>query len=144
VPARSAIVGSMNAAKESRHREIHPEHLALGVLDVPQGVALAALAAQGVDPAVARRVLAAALPAAGDGEMPTLSPFGARSRKALELTFREALRLGHERVGTGHILLALLEEEPDGGVLAGLGLTKAATDEVVSAAAPEPSGEQAA
>jgi hypothetical protein len=92
VPARSAIVGSMNAAKESRHREIHPEHLALGVLDVPQGVALAALAAQGVDPAVARRVLAAALPAAGDGEMPTLTPFGARSRKALELTFREALR----------------------------------------------------
>jgi ClpA/ClpB-like protein len=144
VPARSAIVGSMNAAKESRHREIHPEHLALGVLDVPQGVALAALAAQGVDPAVARRVLAAALPAAGDGEMPTLTPFGARSRKALELTFREALRLGHERVGTGHILLALLEEEPDGGVLAGLGLTKAATDKVVSAAAPEPSGEQAA
>jgi ClpA/ClpB-like protein len=144
VPARSAIVGSMNAAKESRHREIHPEHLALGVLDVPQGVALAALAAQGVDPAVARRVLAAALPAAGDGEMPTLTPFGARSRKALELTFREALRLGHERVGTGHILLALLEEEPDGGVLAGLGLTKAATDEVVSAAAPEPSGEQVA
>ncbi|MFI6071657.1 Clp protease N-terminal domain-containing protein [Actinoplanes sp. NPDC051343] len=144
VPARSAIVGSMNAAKESRHREIHPEHLAMGVLDVPQGVALAALAAQGVDPAVARRVLAAALPAAGDGEMPTLTPFGARSRKALELTFREALRLGHERVGTGHILLALLEEEPDGGVLAGLGLTKAATDEVVSAAAPEPSGEQAA
>jgi hypothetical protein len=144
VPARRAIVGSMNAAKESHHREIHPEHLALGVLDVPQGVALAALAAQGVDPAVARRVLAAALPAAGDGEMPTLTPFGARSRKALELTFREALRLGHERVGTGHILLALLEEEPDGGVLAGLGLTKAATDEVVSAAAPEPSGEQAA
>ena len=141
--ARSAVVASMNEAKESGHVEIHPAHLALGVLDVPQGVALRALAAQGVDPDVARRVLTAALPSAG-GEMPTLVPFDARSRKALELTFREALRLGHERVGTGHMLLALLEEEPDGGVLAGLGLTKAATDEAVTAAAPEPAGTEPA
>ncbi|HEY0531380.1 MAG TPA: Clp protease N-terminal domain-containing protein [Actinoplanes sp.] len=140
VPARSAIVASMNAAKESGHPEIHPEHLALGVLDVPQGVALQAFAAQGVDRDVARRVLTAGLPAA-EGEIPTLTPFDARSRKALELTFREALRLGHERVGTGHMLLALLEEEPDGGVLAGLGLTKAATDQVVAAAASEPAGD---
>jgi hypothetical protein len=140
VPARSAIVASMNAAKEHGHREIYPEHLALGALNVPDSVALAALTAQGIDPAVARRVLTAALPAATDGEMPTLTPFDARSRKALELTFREALRLGHEWVGTGHILLALLEEEPAGGVLAGLGLTKPATDEAVAAAAPEPTG----
>jgi hypothetical protein len=137
---RSAIVASMNEAKESGHVEIYPGHLALGVLDVPGSVALGALAAQGVDLAVARRVVTASLPAAG-GEMPTLVPFDARSRKALELTFREALRLGQERVGTGHILLALLEEEPDGGVLAGLGLTKAATDEFVAAAEPEPSGD---
>lgn len=140
-PARSAIVASMNQAKQAHHPEIHPEHLALGVLDVPDGVALAALAAQGVDREVARRVLTAALPPAGDGDLPALTPFDARSRKALELTFREALRLGHPWVGTGHLLLALLEEEPDGGVLAGLGLTKAATDEVVTAAAPEPTGE---
>ena len=51
-------------------------------------------------------------------------PYDARSRKVLELTFREALRLEHDGVGTGHILLALLEEEPADGVLAGLGLTK--------------------
>jgi len=71
------------------------------------------------------------------GEIPALVPFDARSRKALELTFREALRLEQERVGTGHVLLALIEEEPAGGVLAGLGVTKAATEEVVAAAAPE-------
>jgi hypothetical protein len=141
-PARSVVVASMNQAKESRHTEIHPEHLALGLLDGPPGTALQALAAQGVDPDTARRTLTAALPAPDGGETPTLIPFDARSRKALELTFREALRLGHEWVGTGHVLLALLEEEPDGGVLAGLGLTKAATDVAVSAAAPEPSGEQ--
>jgi hypothetical protein len=136
-PARSVIVASMNQAKESGHVEIYPEHLALGVLDGSESVALRALAAQGVDPARARRVLTAALPAAG-GEMPTLVPFDARSRKALELTFREALRLGQERVGTGHVLLALLEEEPDGGVLAGLGLTKAATEESMAGQPEEP------
>jgi hypothetical protein len=130
-PARSAVVASMNQAKESGHPEIHPEHLALGLLDIPESVALRALAAQGVDPDVARRVLTAALPVA-EGEIPTLVPFDARSRKALELTFREALRLGQELVGTGHMLLALLEEEPDGGVLAGLGLTKAATEEFMA------------
>ena len=43
----------------------------------------------------------------------------------LELTFREALRLGHNYVGTEHILLALLEFEDGDGVLAGLGIDKA-------------------
>jgi Clp amino terminal domain, pathogenicity island component len=135
-PARSIVVASMNQAKQSGHAEIHPEHLALGLLDGADTIAVRALAAQGVDPEQARRVLTAALPAPV-GEIPALVPFDARSRKALELTFREALRLGHERVGTGHVLLALLEEEPAGGVLAGLGATKAATEEVVAAAAPE-------
>ncbi len=42
----------------------------------------------------------------------------------LELTFREALRLGHNYVGTEHILLALLEQENGSGLLSGLGLRK--------------------
>ena len=50
----------------------------------------------------------------------------------------EAAALGQEQVGTGHVLLALLEEEPDGGVLAGLGLTKAATEEALAAQPQEP------
>jgi hypothetical protein len=141
-PARSAVVASMNEAKQGGHPEIHPEHLALGVLDGPDNLALGALAAQGVDPGEARRALTAALPAAG-GDVPALIPFDARARKALELTFREALRLGHEYVGTGHVLLALLEEEPDGGVLAGLGLSKAATEQFLAGQAPEPAPETA-
>ena len=135
-PARNVVVSSMNEAKQFGHAEIHPEHLALGVLDGSETVALRALGAQGVDPEQARRVLTAALPEPA-GEVPALIPFDARSRKVLELTFREALRLEHERVGTGHVLLSLLEEEPAGGVLAGLGVTKAATEEIVAAAAPE-------
>jgi Clp amino terminal domain, pathogenicity island component len=135
--ARSVVVASMNQAKQLGHAQIRPEHLALGLLDVPESVGMWALAAQDVEPAAARRVLTAALPEAG-GEVPALIPFDARSRKVLELTFREALRLEHELVGTGEVLLALLEEEPAGGVLAGLGLRKAEVDAFVAANPAEP------
>ena len=54
-----------------------------------------------------------------------LIPFDAAARKVLELTFREALRLGHNYIGTEHILLALLEPEDDDGTLHRLGFDKA-------------------
>ena len=53
-------------------------------------------------------------------------PFDAGAKKALELTFREALRQGHNYVGTEHILLALLEHEDSSGVLHELGVDKEA------------------
>ena len=65
---------------------------------------------------------------------PPSSPSTPTRKKSLELTFREALRLGHNYVGTEHILLALLEFENGEGVLSGLGLTKAATEEYVVSA----------
>jgi ATP-dependent Clp protease ATP-binding subunit ClpA len=53
-------------------------------------------------------------------------PFDSRAMKVLELTLREALALGHNYIGTEHILLGLLEEEESrgGGTLADLGITK--------------------
>jgi len=57
--------------------------------------------------------------------VPALIPFDQQARKVLELTFREALRLGHNYIGTEHILLALLELEDSRGVLSGLGIDKA-------------------
>ena len=48
-------------------------------------------------------------------------------------TFREALRLGHDFVGTEHVLLALLELEAGTGVLAGLGVDKGAVESTVTA-----------
>lgn len=56
--------------------------------------------------------------------MPALIPYDARGKKVLELTFREALKLGHNYVGTEHILLALLELENGAGVLDDLGVRK--------------------
>lgn len=69
--------------------------------------------------------------------MPELIPYDADSRKVLELTFREALRLGHNYVGTEHILLALLEFEGGSGVLSGLGVEKDAASAAVETAVTE-------
>ncbi|NEE26035.1 ATP-dependent Clp protease ATP-binding subunit, partial [Streptomyces sp. SID7982] len=81
----------------------------------------------------------AALPAPVD-EVPELIPYDPDSRKVLELTFREALRLGHNYVGTEHILLALLEFEDGSGVLTGLGLDKEAVSAAVERAVSEAAG----
>ena len=67
------------------------------------------------------------LPPAAD-EVPTLIPYDSPAKKGLELTFRQALRMGHNYIGTEHILLALLELEDGTGVFAGLGVDKAAAE----------------
>ena len=72
--------------------------------------------------------------AAGSQPPPALIPFDAEAKQALELTFGEALRMGHNYIGTEHILLALLESEADDGPLARLGLGKEATEEWITAA----------
>ena len=79
-----------------------------------------------------RAAAAAALPPRAS-ELPALIPFDTQAKKALELTFREALRLEHDFVGTEHVLLALLEVEDGSGVLSGLGVDKAAVERSVEA-----------
>ncbi|WP_433359311.1 Clp protease N-terminal domain-containing protein [Actinoplanes sp. CA-142083] len=138
-PARMAVVASMNEAKAGGHAEIVAGHLLLGVLDVPQGLGAGALVAQGFDLDAVRGAANAGLPAPA-GEAPDLVPYDAGARKVLELTFREALRLGDQAVGTGHILLALLEEQEP--TLTGLGVLKAKVDEFLSSAEGEQSAGQ--
>ena len=127
--ARNVVVGAQNEARAAGNAEIRPEHLVLGLLAEPQGLAMLALADQGVDPETLRR--AVTLPAGAD-EIPALIPFDGQAKKALELTFREALRLDHDYVGTEHLLLALLELEGGTGVLSGLGVDKAAVEAAVT------------
>lgn len=69
-----------------------------------------------------------------DGELPELVPYDAGARKALELTFREALRMGHNYIGTEHLVLALLEQEDGAGVLTGLGIDKATAETAIAKA----------
>jgi hypothetical protein len=129
--ARNVVVAAQNEARAANNDEIRPEHLALGLLDERDAIAARAIVANGVSLEAARAALAAALPPSVD-EIPALVPFGANARKAFELAFREALRIGHNYVGTEHILLALLELENGAGVLTGLGIDKAATESTVT------------
>jgi hypothetical protein len=119
--ARSVIVEAQNKAHAASNDEITPAHLLLAVFTDPGSVAAKVLAGHGVDAEAA--TAAVTLPPKADA-MPALIPFSSHARKVLELTFREALRLGHNYIGTEHILLALLEAEDDHGPLHTLGLDK--------------------
>lgn len=125
--ARNVVMTAQNEARAAGNHKILPEHLVLGLLADPQAVGPAAIVALGIPLDQVRRAATAALPGPVDS-VPELVPFDARSKKALELTFREALRLGHNYVGTEHILLGLLELEDGAGLLSDLGIGKDAAE----------------
>ncbi|CAM5342759.1 Clp protease N-terminal domain-containing protein [Streptomyces atroolivaceus] len=131
--ARNVVMAAHNEAHAARNDEVGVGHLLLGVLAEPESPGAQVLAGQGVPPEAVREAAVLALPAAAD-QVPELIPYDAEARKVLELTFREALRLGHDFIGTGHIVLALLEFEGGAGVLAGLGIDKDAASSAVAAA----------
>ena len=122
--ARNVVVAAQNEARAAGHDQIRPEHLVLGLLSEPDAIGAAAIVAQGVPLDSVREAVTAALPPPA-AEVPALIPFDPQAKKAVELTFREALRMGHNYIGTEHILLALLELEDGEGVLTGLGIDKA-------------------
>jgi ATP-dependent Clp protease ATP-binding subunit ClpA len=127
--AKNVVVSAQNEARAAGNDEIGLPHLILGLLSEPDGLAVKAIQAQGVVPDTIRRTV---------GQVPSLIPFDPQAKKALELTFREALRLGHSYVGTEHILLALLELEDGSGILTGLGLDKTATETNVTELSSKP------
>ncbi|MFF4607242.1 Clp protease N-terminal domain-containing protein [Streptomyces sp. NPDC001339] len=125
--ARTAVVASQNEASAAHNDRITTAHLVLGLLTDPNSLASMAIAAQGVALDQVRTAAERQLPPSAE-KVPALIPFDAAAKKALELTFREALRLGHNYIGTEHILLALLEQEGGDGPLAALGITKEASE----------------
>lgn len=131
--ARNVVVAAQNTAHAAGHGEIGTAHLILGLLDQPEGFAAKAITEQGVRLDAVQQAATALLPAPVENT-PALIPFDADAKKALELTFREALRLGHNYIGTEHILLALLEHENGTGVLTEAGIDKAATESYVLSA----------
>lgn len=117
--ARAVIVEAQNRAHAVHNTEISPAHLVLGLVADPTSLASRLLADQGLDAEAVENAIT--LPAPADA-VPALIPFDARARKALELTFRQALRLGHNYIGTEHLLLALYNDEHDEDVLHRLGV----------------------
>ena len=124
--ARGAVTAAEEETRALRHDQIGPGHLALGLLHEPEGLAARAIGELGVTPEAAREALVAALPGAGADEPTDKIPLAPRARKVLELTLREALLLGHNYIGTEHILLAVLDDEEvsGGGALTGLGISR--------------------
>jgi len=131
VRARNVVMAAHNAAIAARNSEGRPEHLVLGLLAEPDALAGKAITAQGVALDAVRQAATTALPPAAE-EVPDLVPYGPEAKKVLELTFREALRLGHNYIGTEHILLALLEQENGEGVLNGLGIDKPTSEQHIA------------
>src|ERR687890_2357695 len=131
--ARNVVAAAQEAARQAGNHEVRSEHLLLGLLHEPEALGAKALVAQGVTLDAVREAASAALPPA-DGTPPDLIPYDASAKKALELTFRQALRLGHNYVGTEHLLLALLEQENGRGVLTDLGVGKGAAESFVTEA----------
>jgi hypothetical protein len=131
--ARNVVVAAQEEARATGHDEITVAHLVLGLLHEPDAVAARTVVAGGVALEAVREAATAALPPPA-AAVPALIPFGAQARKALELTFREALRLGHNYIGTEHVLLALLELEDGAGVLSGLGIDKSTVEAEIASA----------
>ncbi|HEY8481923.1 MAG TPA: Clp protease N-terminal domain-containing protein [Spirillospora sp.] len=122
--ARNVVVASMNEARAAGNDHIVPAHIVLGLLSEPEGLAAKAIRAQDVLLDTVRQAATAVLPPESEG-VPEMIPYDADAEKIMELTFREALRPGHNHVGTGHVLLAVLEFEDGDGVLSDLGIDKA-------------------
>ncbi len=108
--ARRVLVLAQEEARLLNHSFIGTEHILLGLIQEQDGVAAKALAAMGVTVDRTRaRVEETIQPLAGASETGS-PPFTPRAKKVLELSLRQALQLGHNYIGTEHILLGLIEE----------------------------------
>jgi ATP-dependent Clp protease ATP-binding subunit ClpA len=131
--ARQVVVLAQEEARTLKHNYIGTEHILLGLLREEEG--LAARVLESLDITV-ERVRAQVVRIVGSGEEVTSGqiPFTPRAKKVLELALREALSLGHNYIGTEHILLGLVRENE--GVAARILLDFDADSEVAARAAP--------
>ena len=120
--ARHVVVRAQERARGLRHDYIGTEHLLLGILDVPDGAAAMVLADVAGSIEAVRTAVLAAVPA-GTANPPAKIPFTQRGKDALGHANAQASDLGHDYVGTEHVLLGLLAVEGSTGadVLNGLG-----------------------
>jgi ATP-dependent Clp protease ATP-binding subunit ClpC len=109
--ARRVVVLAQEEARMLEHNYIGTEHLLLGLVHEGEGVAALALGALDIS---LERIRSDVQAIVGRGQTTTAShthiPFTPRAKKVLELSLREALQLGHNYIGTEHILLGLVRE----------------------------------
>src|SRR6202048_1498648 len=107
--ARRVMVLAQEEARLLNHNFIGTEHLLLGLIHEGEGVAAKALEQLGISLEAVREKVEETMgaPTTAAGGSP---PFTPRAKKVLELSLREALHLGHNYIGTEHILLRLVRE----------------------------------
>ncbi|QLH24205.1 ATP-dependent Clp protease ATP-binding subunit [Streptomyces sp. Rer75] len=106
--ARQALMAGQESARKLNHNHLGTEHILLGLFAV-EGVAVTALHNLGISHDAVREQL---IRTAGFGTKPPTDsiPFTVRAKKALELALKDALTLGHNYIGTEHLLLGLMRE----------------------------------
>ena len=143
--ARRVVVLAQEEARMLNHDYIGTEHILLGLIHEGEGVAARALESLGISLDAVRQQVEEII---GQGQQAPSGhiPFTPRAKKVLELSLREALQLGHNYIGTEHILLGLIRE---GDGVAAQVLVKLGADlnrvrqqviELISGQQPEPGG----
>src|SRR6266567_4668438 len=107
--ARRIVVLAQEEARRLNHNYIGTEHILLGLIRESGGVAARALESLGLSLDAVRQQVGEII-GQGQHEPPGHIPFTKRAKKALELSMRESMQLGHNYIGTEHILLGLLRE----------------------------------
>ncbi|APF40910.1 ATP-dependent Clp protease ATP-binding subunit [Neomicrococcus aestuarii] len=107
--ARRVVVLAQEEARMLNHNYIGTEHILLGLIHEGEGVAAKALEAMSISLGAVREQVQETI---GQGQQAPSGhiPFTPRAKKVLELSLREALQLGHNYIGTEHILLGLIRE----------------------------------
>jgi ATP-dependent Clp protease ATP-binding subunit ClpA len=141
--ARKVVVLAQEEARMLDHNYVGPEHVLLGLIHEGQGVAAQALTELGISLEAVRQQVEELI---GRGEQAQSGhiPFSPRAKRVLELSLREALQLGHNYIGTEHILLGILREGENVGAQV---LVRMGTDlnrvrlQVIKLVAPEAEAE---
>ena len=107
--ARRVVVLAQEEARMLNHNYIGTEHILLGLIHEGEGVAAKALESLGISLEAVRQQVEEII---GQGQQAPSGhiPFTPRAKKVLELSLREALQLGHNYIGTEHVLLGLIRE----------------------------------
>jgi ATP-dependent Clp protease ATP-binding subunit ClpC len=107
--ARRVVVLAQEEARMLNHNYIGTEHILLGLIHEGEGVAAKALESLNISLEAVRQQVEEII---GQGQAAPTGhiPFTPRAKKVLELSLREALQLGHNYIGTEHILLGLIRE----------------------------------
>ena len=107
--ARRVVVLAQEEARLLNHSYIGTEHILLGLIHEGEGVAAKALESLGISLEAVRNQVEEIIGQGGSSPSGHI-PFTPRAKKVLELSLREALQLGHNYIGTEHILLGLIRE----------------------------------